>query len=74
MKPEESERDAPVDIDTVEVVLVDEVDDRLDKLGAARRSRDGAREVDRVGPSSDGKVDFGVVAVRELDDALEDAA
>lgn len=70
----EGKRDKPVNVNSVEVVRVDDRYDTLDKGGAARGGRDSAREVLRVGPATDGDEDLGVVAVSVLNDALEDLA
>lgn len=62
---------SPINVHTVDVVLLDHGDNVLDKLGAVARVLDGVREEGRVTPASDGDENFGVFGVSASDEIPE---
>lgn len=64
----------PIDVDTVNVVFSYHFKNSGDKLLATRAGSNSRREVGRVGPSTDGNNDFGVVTVGVLDKFREETS
>ena len=64
----DEEGNTPVEVHTVEVELVDHLENVGDEHLAVRRVLDGVREEGRASPAADRDEDLGVVAVRVTND------